>query len=398
MMRVNRVHIEKQVALLGCLFIAFLSTHCFAGPREQAKRIHDRLTGTPPAAAVLDSMAAKIGSNDGLGAAYEAMDNPAFYNTTLKNLVTPWTNESQTVYAPLNDYTATVIGMIRDGIPFNRVLTGDFIYVAAPGVVDAPYSRNDNAQYEQLEADHVDLSDPANLVQVTQSGLDGNVLPPEDIAGVLTTRAFGEAFLQAGTNRRAWRFIGINYLCRDMEQLSDITRPADRIRQDVSRSPGGDSSIFLNSCVGCHAGMDPLTGAFAYFDFDGETGEWIYTPDTVQEKFLINASTFPLGYVTTDNTWNNYWHAGPNAALGWRDLTSPRQGQGKGVRSLGEEITDSRAFSQCQVEKVFNKVCLRQPLSTDDRAEVKRITDVFEATTYDMKRVFAETALYCKGP
>ena len=44
----------------------------------------------------------------------------AFYTITLKNFATPWTNRDQTVFAPLNDYTATVIGMVRDDVPFNR--------------------------------------------------------------------------------------------------------------------------------------------------------------------------------------------------------------------------------------------------------------------------------------
>ncbi len=35
-----------------------------AGPREQAKRIHDRLAGVPPTAATLDAMEADINNND----------------------------------------------------------------------------------------------------------------------------------------------------------------------------------------------------------------------------------------------------------------------------------------------------------------------------------------------
>ena len=93
-----------------------------SGPleRAQAKRIHDRLAGVPPSAAVLNQMEALILANDELGAANLAMENPAFYNVTLKNFVTPWTNREQTVFAPLNDYTATVIGMVRDDEPFEH--------------------------------------------------------------------------------------------------------------------------------------------------------------------------------------------------------------------------------------------------------------------------------------
>ena len=69
-----------------------------------------------------------------------------------------------------------------------------------------------------------------------------------------------------------FRFTMINHLCHDMEQLMDTTRPTDRIRQDVARSPGGDSRIFLNNCVGCHSGMDPMAQAFAYYNFDATCG------------------------------------------------------------------------------------------------------------------------------
>ena len=62
------------------------------------------------------------------------MDDPAFYAVTLKNLVTPWTNRDQTVFAPLNDYTATVIGMVRDDVPFNQLLSADILYVGDAGL------------------------------------------------------------------------------------------------------------------------------------------------------------------------------------------------------------------------------------------------------------------------
>ena len=60
-----------------------------------------------------------------------------------------------------------------------------------------------------------------------------------------------------------FRFTMVNHFCKDMEQLHDPRLSPDRIRQDVSRSPGGDSRLFLNNCIGCHNGMDPLAGAYA---------------------------------------------------------------------------------------------------------------------------------------
>lgn len=386
--------------LLGLTSVAVLmSTPVSAGPREQAKRIHDRLVGVPPSEAVITSMSNKISAGDSVGAALDAINNPLFYNTTLKNFITPWTNETFSPYAELNDYTATAIGMIRDDVPFTQLLTEDIMYVGATASVTATYSQTDNEHYKQLEAQRIDLSNPANLIRVAQSGLPGATLDATQTAGVMTSRAFGEAFLKMGTNRRAVRFTMMNHLCRDMEDVHDVTRTPDRIRQDVARSPGGDSTIFLNQCVGCHSGMDPLAQAFAYYDFakiteDAPGEQILMTPNIVQPKNLINANNFPLGYVVKNDRWDNYWRQGSNASLGWNQAIP---GGGNGVKSLGREMAESEAFAQCQVQKIFRHVCLRDPASAADQSEIRRETAVFKSTNYGMKRVFAESAAYCKG-
>jgi hypothetical protein len=100
-----------------------------AGSLEQAKRIHDRIAGVPPTEAVLLSMRQSIDDNSGSGvaAAEIAMNNDAFYRVTIKNWVSPWTNEEQTKFVPLNDYIATVMGITRDDVDFREILSGDII-------------------------------------------------------------------------------------------------------------------------------------------------------------------------------------------------------------------------------------------------------------------------------
>ena len=61
------------VSLLGAGLVATAQ----AGPREQAKRIHDRLAGVPPTEAVLQSMETDILAGNALAAAQQAMQNPA---------------------------------------------------------------------------------------------------------------------------------------------------------------------------------------------------------------------------------------------------------------------------------------------------------------------------------
>jgi hypothetical protein len=386
-------HITALLPLLLLLLIVIDACHvALAGDleRRQAKRIHDRLAGVPPSESVLSAMEAAISGGNAFGAALLAMENSAFYNVTLKNFAAPWTNRDQTVFAPLNDYTATVIGMIRDEVPFTEVLSADMVYTGDPALGLPAYSMSSNAHYEALENQGHDLKNA--LVQRAQS--DVSTLPANATAGVMTTRAAAEAFFVAGTNRAMFRFTLMNHLCNDLEQVKDTSRSPDRIRQDVSRSPGGDSRIFMNSCVGCHSGMDPMAQAFAYYNFDETSGSIEFTPGVVQPKYTINADTFKYGFVTPDDRWDNYWRNGQNALLGW-DPAMP--GGGNGAKSLGMELAGSDAFASCQVKKVFRTVCLREPGDTADRNEVAAITADFRTDNYNMKTAFAEAAVYCMG-
>jgi hypothetical protein len=178
-----------------------------------------------------------------------------------------------------------------------------------------------------------------------------------------------------------------------MEQVLDVKRTPDRIRQDVSRSPGGDSRLFLNNCIGCHSGMDPLAGAFAYYNFNEMTGRLEYTPNAVQPKYYNNDTNFEFGYRTVDDSWMNYWREGQNQFLGWSPLTAS---SGSGAQSMGDELANSDAFASCQVKKVFKAVCLREPENSADRAQVGQMVASLKAG-YRMKQTFAEAAVYCMG-
>lgn len=382
-------------ALMGVAFAPRAS----AGAAEEAQRMYSRIAGVPPSASELQQMTQLIaagGQANYLAAANIALQSPSFYNTVLKNWAMPWTNRDQTVFAPLNDYVATVIGMVRDDVPFNTALSADILYVSnAPGL-PAPSPAN-NDHYAQAEASGVNLM--ATLVQTTQSATYG--IPAAATAGLMTTRGSASSFFINGTNRAMFRFTLMSQLCLDLPQVEDITRPPDRIRQDVSRSPGGDSRVFLNTCIGCHSGMDPMAGAFAYYNFVGtvvgdgtNTGSLQYTPGQVQPKYHINATNFPQGYVTTDDSWINYWRHGPNQVLGW---SSALPGSGNGAKSLGQELESSTQFAACQVQKVFQTVCYRTPDSATDLQTVAQMQSDFVSGGYKLKQMFAEAAVACMG-
>jgi hypothetical protein len=388
----------RPIRTLICagMLATLAGTAAFAAPpptRDQAKRIYDRIAGVPATDAQLTQMTQ---ATDGVTAALIATNDPAFFNNTIRNLAMPWTNRDQTVFAPLNDYVATVIGMVRDNVPFNTLLSADLLYVGDASV-GVGYSPANNTLYQTMDDNNVDLS--VHLVKTTQSSVTG--VPSAATAGVLTTRAAAAAFFINGTNRAMFRFTMMNHLCSDLQTIMDTTRPPDRIRQDVTRSPGGDSSLFLNNCIGCHSGMDPMAQAFAYYNFSntdtttaGTTGQIVYTPGQPQAKYFINSTNFPQGYITPDDHWDNRWRTGPNQLLGW----DPTQtGSGAGAKALGQELEASAAFASCQVTRVFKTVCFRAPSNAADRAQLTSMIASFQANSYSLRHVFAEAAVYCEG-
>jgi hypothetical protein len=157
--------------------------------------------------------------------------------------------------------------------------------------------------------------------------------------------------------------------------------------------------------------MDPLAQSFAYYEYqynvdtdpDGENGNLQYnatgqidadTGSRVQRKYHINSNNFPFGYITPDDKWDNYWREGINQFLGWDDSLP---GTGNGAKSMGQELAHSQKFAQCQVKKVFENVCLREPQDTDDRGQIETMLNNFQANGFKIKSVFADAANYCKG-
>jgi len=400
----------KATACLGALALLGATASAQAPTPDQAVRMYSRIAGIPPNATELAQM---LAASSPVQAALVATNDPKFYNDTIRNLVAPWTNRAQSVFVPLNDYTATVIGMVRDNVPFNTVLSADILYVGTGSLGEGSYSPDNNNMYINLDAANADLSSPAVLKQTTQSSLTG--IPSAATAGIITTRGAASAFFVNGTNRAMFRFTMINHLCNDLPTVMDTTRPPDRIRQDVTRSPGGVSTLFLTNCIGCHSGMDPMAQAFAYYNFQypaseiGATawpiGQIVYTAGQTQPKYHINNTNFPQGFNTPDDSWTNRWRTGPNQLLGWAasvpGTTTP--GSGQGAKSLGQELESSYAFASCHVTQVFKTVCLRAPASSSvqnasngDGAQIQSMIASFQ-NGYSLRQVFAEAAAYCMG-
>ena len=146
---------DKQMRRIASAAAALtlLGTAAFAaGPNaDQATRMYNRIAGVPPSATVLANMMA----TDPVSAALMATNDPAFYNDTIRNLAAPWTNRDQSVFVPLNDYTATVVGMVLKDIPFNTLLTADVLFVGDGSSGEPAYSPANNDMYTTLDENNV---------------------------------------------------------------------------------------------------------------------------------------------------------------------------------------------------------------------------------------------------
>lgn len=369
---------KEQILIIASSLICLSS---WAGPREEAWKLHNRLTGVPPKKTQLDQMETYISAGRPMDAAKIAVEHPNFYNVVLKNWIKPWSNREQTPRDEFNDYVATIIGIIRDDRPFTDILHENVIYTVDNATPAYSFSNNDH--YRDAEARNLNLK--TNLRLQLQSNV--TALPESAVSGVITTRTSGESFFSAGTNRRVNRYIFMNYLCKDYEQLHDVTIPDFRVRPDVEKKPGGDARTYKNSCVGCHAGQDALGGAYAHYDFVG--GTLVYTPGTVVTKMNHNVY-HPDAYKTTDDSWINLWASGQNASLGWRGTT-----QGRGVKSIGQMFARSKAFSECMASKVYKLVCIKDAVNQEDKNFIKAQAQLFENDRYNMKNLILNTSVGC---
>ncbi len=261
----------------------------------------------------------------------------------------------------------------------------DYLYVPKiDQLISTTRIKESNSHYEDIELNGIDLSDTEIFKETTQ--LVKLHQEQAAVAGLLSTRAFGKAYYSDGTNRAAFAFSMKYFFCKEMEELNDTSIPDYRNRRDVDRSPGGISSTYKNRCVGCHAGMDAMSGAFAYYDYNGAVQ---YEEGNVVEKMNHNV-IFPDGYVTSDDSWINLWTEGQNSSLGWGGSTT-----GHGAKDFGQMLASTEAFSECMGKQVYKKVCFRDAVTAEDEQVIKSNVSYFKSQNYNMKKLFIKTAISC---
>lgn len=413
-----------------------------------ALSLYNRLVGVPPLPG--DSNVAQmqqlILQGNMMAAAHIATGLDNFYNLTLVNTWTPASNLLADPLEQLNDFVTTMIGITRDGLDGRSALTGNQIYVpssyatADQSSCATPksfiYDNNHNqialGSTSDIYADGTALKAMQNnfvnlrkdLVPVRQCTFNstdpaaGAVLNP-DPAGVVTSRAFMTAHAFEGTNRRLIRKMFANFMCTDITGVADNQMPDEHVRRDVDRAPGGQPTTYTATCRGCHAGMDGLGGAFAFYDsyvpdgakpptygdysstalrttyintagaYDSNTADDICNGSSpANPKVNKNCTVYPAGYVTGDDSWINHFISNQNTALGW-DPNTPLNGNG--VNALGNMFAKSNQFAVCMAQTVFTNVCKRSPAASDS-SSVNNLANDFMNNGYNFRRLFEMTA------
>ena len=180
-----------------------------------------------------------------MDAAHLASGLDGFYNITVKNLATPLSNRFFDSLEPLNDFTSTWIGIVRDDRDARELLTGNHIYVpqtfktSNDQVCASSMVYKSNSPYDTLVTNVTNLR--TNLVPVrqcvynTQNFDSDTPVLASDPAGLLTTRSWGKAHMFAGTNRRAVEYALNVFLCRDISSLRDSEMPDWHIDRKSTR-------------------------------------------------------------------------------------------------------------------------------------------------------------------
>lgn len=392
---------------------------------EKAALLYKRLAGVSTSLAnpIISDMATDIANGNLIGAAARATETREFLNITVRDFAARMSTREETVNAPLNDFIATVIGVTRDNTNAKQLLSGDFLYEG--DLSKAAVSKNriqdmalSNRHFEELAAGRFDIGDVL-IKKSPQVLFNGNMnaepatalVPNNDAAGILTSRAFMEAHATAGTNRRLVEYTFREFLCVPMEKWADSEGPDNYVGRDIDRFPAGDHNKYTTSCRSCHSVMDSLRGAFAFYtfkngfvkntlvmnrqpadDIDDDTPGTVvqvYTGTNVVTKMNHNEHTSPEGHmITTDTFLNQATNTSNSSYFGW----DPAKLSGKGVKEFGEMVANSEAFPFCMAKRVYRSVCKREPASIDKQLLEKAAND-FKSANFSFKKLFQTIAI-----
>lgn len=355
--------------------------------------------------------------------------NPSFYNITVRDFAAPLSTREESMNTELNDFIATIIGVVRDNLNAKELLTGNYFYMADPlkAAVPSNIERDiikSNLHYSSLAEGGFNL---ARILKKTPQVLYNgtNIVDNPDPAGLLTSRAFLGAHAIAGTNRRIIEYTFREFLCSPIEKWALSQASDSGVGRDIDRVPGGSATKYVQNCRACHTRMDTLRTAFSYYTFsnnyikntlvsphsnnfnlDENMSDAVITglrtgdpalsnlPSSgnyvsyVVKKLNHNDNVYPGGFVTFNNSFNNII-TDPEGLkrFGWRSQLS-----GKGAHEFGLMISQSEEFSRCLTRRVFKTLCKREVHESEENI-VKSVATDFELKGYQLKYLFKKVAI-----
>lgn len=424
-----RKHFPKVLLTALTLVIAvsfqnFSMTNTGLTAEELAHKMYRRVAGVaiPMDDARIQQMAALIQQNDRISAAKIAAENPNFLNITMRELAAKMSTRDADVTLPLNDFIAGFVGAVRDDRDLREILYANAWYRGNTEVVASlpDVLRDDillsNRHYAALENTNLGESLIRIEGQFILSEADEPVPHPEP-AGLLTSRAWQESHMTAGTNRAPIEALLRGFACLAIAEAHDTSLPDIMVGKDVARAPGGSYQNFQTTCKGCHSFMDGWRPAFAYFDFkdnrqkhsdvyvtrgNGATQMNFYNGRVngqrlfqdlgikIPDKFYRASEEAPEGFAVMNNSWVNFSAQSDKGQFqfGWDNTIT----SGQGLPAFGEMFSNAKVFSECMTKRTFRAVCRRDPTASEGNLIRSLASDFRNNKNHNLKELVYSVA------
>src|SRR5690606_15384650 len=114
---------SNRLNIVAALCLCLGTGSAFGDELETAIKLYSHMTGVQPTREVAKAVAELLEDEKTDEALARITDSSDFYNVKLRNLFSPWSNAESNADVPLNDMVATLIGVVRDGKPFDQAFT-----------------------------------------------------------------------------------------------------------------------------------------------------------------------------------------------------------------------------------------------------------------------------------
>jgi hypothetical protein len=358
----------NKISLLMVLF-SILSSNQTLAESTQLDSAFERLTGTPLSLShPKRSEWSKSWKSDPKSVLFDITGSVEFEMTTLLNFSSRLMNEENYPFLDTLDVSQIIVA---DQILKN----GDFRDIFSDTVTSGQIVFSKAFVADKYSGDVKGLQ----LKTTLENGR----------LGILTSQSFALRNLSAGTNRRPVRAAFDRFLCTKIDQWKNPKLSDRFVGRDIDRYPGNNPSTYQNQCIGCHAPMDSLRGAWANFDLRGGKVFWQPRP---HPKYSNNSSTYEGGFETKTDYWQNLLTQPENKIwFGWRGPM-----EGNGPVEFGRMVSESQRFQKCMVTRVVEEICphtLSETLETKYKTEFTRIFENFRENHYKMRDLFVDIAM-----